>query len=204
MLNYEGFNAAQLKRDPYPYLVLSDAILPQDLSAVVKDFPRIEHGGSIPVSAAESGPAFQAFLAELEGDRFRQAIAEKFDLDLSDYPIMTTVRGMMRSKDGRIHTDSKTKVITVLVYLNEQWPHREGFLRILRNGEDLDDFVEEVPPLAGTMVVFEVTDNCWHGHQPLVGERRSIQMNYLTGDAAKGKHQFFHKLSARIKQGFQK
>jgi hypothetical protein len=204
MLNYEGFKAAQLKRDPYPYLVLSDAILPADLSAVVKDFPVIEHGGSIPVSAAESGPAFQAFLAELEGDTFRQAIAEKFDLDLSDYPIMTTVRGMMRSKDGRIHTDSKTKVITVLVYLNAQWPHQEGYLRILRNGEDLEDFVEEVPPLAGTMVVFQVTDNCWHGHKPLVGERRSIQMNYLIGDAAKGKHQFFHKLSARIKHGFQK
>ena len=202
MLNYDGFKRAELKRDPYPYLVLKDAILPDSLTSVINDFPATEHGGSIPVSAANAGPAFTALLAELEGDAFRQAVADKFALDLSGFPIMTTVRGMMRSKDGRIHTDSKTKVITVLVYLNEEWPHDAGRLRILRNGDDLEDFVEEVPPLAGTMVVFRVTDHCWHGHKPLVGERRSIQMNYLIGDAAKGKHQFFHKLSARIKQVF--
>jgi len=50
------------------------------------------------------------------------------------------------------------------------------------------------------MVIFRVTDNCWHGHKPVVGKRLSLQMNYLIGEAAKGKHQFFHRLSAKLKK----
>lgn len=200
LLNFERIRSAALKRDPYPYMVVEDVINTDAVASVVRDFPTIDFPGSIPVSEVKHGPAFAALLEELNGDEFRRTIAERFDIDLTDRPIMTTVRGVMRDKDGRIHTDSKTKVITVLVYFNEDWQDDSGHLRILRNGTDLEDFVEEIPPRLGTMVVFQVTDNCWHGHKPVVGKRLSIQMNYLTGEAAKGKHQFFHRLSARLKK----
>ncbi len=202
MLNLENIRAAPLRREPYPYLVVEQAIVPDALAAVVRDFPAIDYPGSIPVSEVGHGPAFAALLEELGGDDFRRALAERFAIDLDDRPIMTTVRGVMRDKDGRIHTDSKTKVMTVLLYFNEDWRDSGGHLRILRNGTDLEDFVEEIPPRLGTMVVFQVTDNCWHGHKPVVGKRLSIQMNYLTGEAARGKHQFFHRLSARLKKLF--
>lgn len=200
MLNLGAIRTAPLKREPYPYVVIRDAILPDSLAEVVRDFPPIEHPGSIPVSQARPGPAFEAFLAELEGEPLRQLLAERFGLALADYPVMTTVRGVMRRKDGRIHTDSRTKVMTVLVYLNERWEDEGGNLRILRSGNDIEDYVEEIPSQAGTMVVFQVTDNCWHGHKPVIGRRQSIQMNYLTGTAARDKHQFFHQLSARLKR----
>lgn len=202
MLNLAEIHSAALKRDPYPYMVVEDAINADALEAVVRDFPAIDFPGSIPVSEVSHGPAFQALLDELNGAAFRAAIAAKFGIDLDGRPIMTTVRGVMRDKDGRIHTDSKTKVITVLLYFNEDWRESGGHLRILRNGTDLEDYVEEIPPRLGTMVVFQVTDNCWHGHKPVVGKRLSIQMNYLTGEAARGKHQFFHRLSARLKKLF--
>jgi len=66
-----------------------------------------------------------------------------------------------------------------------------GCLRILRNGHDMDDYVQEIPPNAGRMVAFQVTDNCWRGHKPVVGKRLSIQMNYLVDEGALGKHKFF-------------
>jgi len=200
MLNMSAIRSAPLKREPYPYLVTSQAILPESLAAVVRDFPPIAHPGSIPVAQSRPGPAFEQLLQELEGEAFRRLLAERFELPLDGYPIMTTVRGVMRSKDGRIHTDSRTKVITVLLYLNASWEGEGGHLRILRGGDDIEDYVEEIPPLAGTMVVFQVTDNCWHGHKPVVGKRQSIQMNYLTGGGARDKHQFFHNLSARLKR----
>jgi hypothetical protein len=74
----------------------------------------------------------------------------------------------------------------------------------LRKGQNIEDYVDEIAPLAGTMVAFQVTDNCWHGHTPVEGKRQSIQLNYLTGDAAKGKHQFFHRISAKLKKTFGK
>jgi hypothetical protein len=202
LLNLAEIQSATLKRDPYPYMVVEDVIDADAVEAVLGDFPAIDYPGSIPVSEVSYGPAFQALLDELNGPDFRDTIAARFGLDLANRPIMTTVRGVMRDKDGRIHTDSKTKVITVLLYFNQDWRDSGGHLRILRNGTDLDDFVEEIPPKLGTMVVFQVTDNCWHGHKPVVGKRLSIQMNYLTGEAARGKHQFFHRLSARLKKLF--
>lgn len=202
MLNLAQIHNAELKRDPYPYMVVENVLEPSAVDGLLRDFPVIDYPGSIPVSEVSYGPGFQVLLDDLNGPAFRAAIAEKFGLDLDTLPTMTTVRGVMRDRDGRIHTDSKTKVITVLVYFNEDWQEDGGYLRILRNGSDLDDYVEEIPPRLGTMVVFQVTDNCWHGHKPVIGKRLSIQMNYLTGEAAKGKHQFFHRLSAKLKKMF--
>jgi len=202
MLDFSRVEAAQIASDPYPYAVVRDVLETEHIAELLADFPVVEHAGSLPVSEVSYGKAFEALLADLNSDRFRDILAAKFGVDLSDKPIMTTVRGVMRQKDGRIHTDSKTKVITVLVYFNEDWQQDDGALRILRNGEDLEDFVAEIPPALGTMVVFRVTDNCWHGHKPVVGKRLSIQMNYLTGESVKGKHQFFHRLSAKLKKIF--
>ena len=86
---------------------------------------------------------------------------------------MFTVRGECRASDGKIHTDSATKLITVLLYMNEKWDKDGGRLRILRNGTDLDDYVEEVPPHGGTLLVFRRSENSWHGHQPFDGPRRA-------------------------------
>lgn len=199
MLQLEALRNATLRTDPYPYTVVTDFIEPALLSAVLKDFPDIDSPGSIPVESVSGGPAYQALREALEGDEFRRAVASKFSLSLDGFPTMTTLRGVMREKDGRIHTDSKTKVITVLIYLNETWDQAGGRLRVLRNDADINDYVEEIAPLAGTTMIFRVTDNCWHGHTPVDGKRRSIQMNYLIGDGAKNKHQFFHRLSARVK-----
>ena len=66
--------------------------------------------------------------------------------------------------------------------------------------QNIDDYVEEISPIAGTMVIFKVTDNCWHGHTPVQGKRLSIQMNYLISEHSKNKHSFFHKISKYIKE----
>lgn len=202
MLELDAFSNERLRTDPYPYLVVPGFVQGEALAAVLQDFPDIQHPGSIPISEVAGGKAYDSLLSELQSDEFRRVVADKFGLSLEGFPIMTTVRGVMREKDGRIHTDSKTKVVTVLLYLNDSWEAEGGNLRVLRDGENIENFVEEVPPSAGTLMAFKVTDNCWHGHKPVVGKRLSIQMNYLVGEAAKGKHQFFHRLSAKLKKLF--
>ena len=202
MLELETFSNERLRTDPYPYIVVPGFVQGEALSAVLQDFPEIQHPGSIPISEVSGGEAYESLLTEMQSDAFRRVVADKFGFSLDGFPIMTTVRGVMREKDGRIHTDSKTKVVTVLLYLNDSWEAEGGNLRVLRDGENIENFVEEVPPSAGTLMAFKVTDNCWHGHKPVVGKRLSIQMNYLVGEAAKGKHQFFHRISAKLKKLF--
>jgi Rps23 Pro-64 3,4-dihydroxylase Tpa1-like proline 4-hydroxylase len=115
---------------------------------------------------------------------------------------MITVRGHTDKTDGRIHTDSLTKIITVLVYLNETWDEGGGRLRLLRSGTDLEDYIDEVPPRFGTLLAFRRSNNSWHGHKPFVGERRTIQLNWVLDEGVKQREQKRHGFSAFIKRLF--
>ena len=112
---------------------------------------------------------------------------------------MVTVRGISDGKDGRIHTDSPSKLITLLLYLNPVWEEPAGRLRLLRRADDLDDCATEVAPLAGTMVAFRRGAASYHGHYPHRGERRSLQLNWVTSEAVVRSELGRHRWSARLK-----
>ena len=130
----------------------------------------------------------------------RAAFAEKFALDLAGRPTMITVRGAARASDGRIHTDTASKLITVLIYMNESWEAPGGRLRLLRSPGDLDDVVAEVPPAAGTLIAFRVTPHSWHGHAPVSGPRRVVQLNWVASEAVVRRERLRHGISARMKR----
>ena len=112
---------------------------------------------------------------------------------------MITLRGYSDGRDGRIHTDTATKLITVLIYMNPVWEIEEGRLRLLRGPADLDDWAAEIPPLAGTMVAFRRSEKSFHGHQPHIGERRSIQLNWVIDRNVVRRELGRHRWSARFK-----
>ncbi len=84
-----------------------------------------------------------------------RAFEEKFKLDLTSRPTITTVRGRCDAGDGKIHTNSKTKIITVLIYADQNWEDAGGRLRLLRSAHDLNDIIVKVPPVAGTLLAFK-------------------------------------------------
>ena len=137
---------------------------------------------------------------ELDGPAFQAAIEQKFDVALTGRPKMYSLRGYTRRKDGKIHTDSKDKIITVLLYLNEHWEHNGGRLRLLRSATNVDDYIDEVTPDNGTLLVFKRSENSWHGHHPFDGPRRTLQMNWMTSTGSKGLHRLRHHLSATLKK----
>jgi SM-20-related protein len=200
MLDIEAFRSTALVREPFPYLIVPGFLKAEAREAVHKDYPEIAKPGSFPTTEVEYGPAFASMLAELQGPELRTAFEEKFDIDLTDRPTMVTVRGRAQAKDGRIHTDSKTKIITVLLYMNGQWEAPGGRLRLLRSEASLDDMLAEVPPDEGTLVAFLVTPNSWHGHGQFIGPRRVIQLNWVTGEDVVKHEQARHRFSARMKK----
>jgi len=138
---------------------------------------------------------------EIKSDRFREVMAKKFDVNLSDKPLIITARGWSRQKDGRNHTDSKTKLITVLLYVNDGWEPETGRLRML-NGDDVNDYFAEFSCGVGQLTAFKVTDNCWHGYLPYEGQRQSLQINYLVEEKYTSHHVYRHKISAFFKKLF--
>jgi len=199
-LRLDAFRATPLAIEPFPHLIVDGFIGKAALAAINADYPKLTSPGSFPVDQVTFGPAFRALLEELEGDEFREAFEEKFGFDLSGRPTITTVRGRCDPRDGKIHTDSKSKIITVLIYMNESWEEAGGRLRLLRSAHDLNDIIVEVPPVAGTMLAFRRSDNSWHGHEPFAGERRVIQFNWLTTQGNQQIAMLRHHTSASFKR----
>jgi hypothetical protein len=203
MLHYlgiEAFRAKPLIKDPFEHLIVERFIGPSALAEINADYPKISSSGSFPVDELTFGSKFNAFLDELNSDEFREVFEEKFGIDLSGRPTITTVRGWCDAKDGKIHTDSTSKIITVLIYMNERWDDAGGRLRLLRSADNIDDFFAELPPVAGTLLAFKRSNNSWHGHKSFAGQRRVIQFNWLTSQGNRQIAMLRHHTSASFKR----
>jgi len=199
LLDLDCLRDAPLRRDPFEFVVVDRFVRAEHVPALLADFPDMKRHGSFPLGALDCGPAFARRAGELEGEELRRAIEEKFTIDLDGRPTMITVRGHSDGKDGRIHTDWATKLITLLLYMNPAREEEAGRLRLLRRADDLADCAAEVAPLAGTMVAFRRSAASFHGHYPHRGERRVVQLNWVTDAAVVRRELGRHRWSARLK-----
>ena len=128
-LDLSALATTAVATDPFPHVVVPHFVPPAFLERIRADLPPMASGGSFPPASLRLGAAAAALVRQMEGPALRDTIAAKFGLDLRDAPVMLTMRGRTREKDGRIHTDSVAKRVTVLLYLNPQsdaWEKQEG------------------------------------------------------------------------------
>jgi hypothetical protein len=200
LLDLDAFRRTPLTREPFEYLIVPGFVQAAARQAIHDDYPQIERPGSFPVSVLRFGPAFRGLLDALQGPEMRAAFEDKFQINLHARPMMITVRGRCGPKDGQIHTDAVSKLITILIYMNAAWEPAGGRLRLLRSAVDLEDQIVEVPPAEGTLVAFRRSDRSFHGHKPFVGPRRVVQMNWVTGHWTARREIYRHRMSAWVKR----
>jgi len=179
LFDLDALRAAEVKTDPYLYLVVPNFVRSDALAAIQRDFPDIEGAGPVEPHEIESGPAFEAMVRAFGGPEVQQIFAEKFGDDMLGKPSVFKIRKWEVPTGGYIHTDSRSKLLAALIYFNPEWTAEGGRFRVLRSGTDMDDYAEEILPLAGTLVAFRRSDHSFHGYKPYEGERRMIQMNYV-------------------------
>jgi len=199
-LDMDALYGASVERAPFPFFIVPRFVRADVLDAIRTDFPNVQHPGSFPLSTLEYGAAFAAFMDEIQGTAMAQAVGGKLGMDLTASPTMVTVRGQSRAADGKIHTDSRTKLVTALIYMNDSWESQTGRLRLVRSETDLNDVIAEVPPEQGTLLVFRNDPNAWHGFEPFSGPRRVIQLNWVTDASVVRREQARHRLSAFFKR----
>jgi SM-20-related protein len=198
IIDLDAVRSADLFTFPYEHIITPGFIKTDRYERMLAGYPRIEQAGSFPLSAVNHGADFKQLIDEMNGDAFRKAVEEKFSVDLTGKPTMFTVRGRCRLRDGQVHTDSESKIITVLLYMNPVWQKAGGKLRLLRSKE-VDDVVTEISPDIGTLLIFKNAPNAWHGHLPYEGERRVIQMNWVTEQKYVDREQKRHGISSWVK-----
>ena len=184
ILNLDAIAAAAPVAEPYRYFVGGDALQTGRADAVLADFPAIKQTGFFPVSDLPVTGAFQQLIDDVNDPAFSALVSEKLGLDLVSKPRLITLRHWSASSDGRIHTDSLSKIATVLIYLNEEWKDAgAGRLRVLRGPDNFDDYTAEISPVIGTIFGFRRADNSWHGHLPFAGERKVLQVTWLIDES---------------------
>ena len=201
MLDLERIAAVTPATEPFPYFVATDVLDPQSLRAIQADFPAISKPGLFTLDDVTRSGAFSDLVDEIQSQRVAMVIGKQFGLDLTELPQMVTVRGFCSGRDGRIHTDSRDKLVTCLLYLHDpDWDAQGGRLRLLRSGSDLNDVIAEVPPTGGTLIAFRRSNNSWHGHAPFEGLRRSIMFNWMQSAEVLSKNLTRHRISAFFKR----
>lgn len=199
-LNWAALDAAALRRDPFDHVHVPQVLTASAAAAIPGEFPEIGDTGSYSLVDAPPGPVLRGVIEDLESDRFRGRMEQLFGIDLTDRPTVISLRGRAGTRDGNIHTDSRTKILSLLLYLNEDWKGPDGELRLLRNGRDLDAAAFQTPATMGSLLIFRRSENSWHGHTLYEGPRRVLQFNYLQKTRHSVVSRLRHRLSALAKQ----
>ena len=173
---------------PFPFLV-TEAQLPIEAAAELdQDFPKYDSAGFFPYSPDECGPSINAVVEAMTSSDYARALGARLGVaDMDRYPVLVTICRSLNKRHGTIHTDSRSKVASALLYLSPEWPHGSaGSLRFLNRIDSIDDLAApEVLPVYGALVAFKRADNSFHGHLPFEGERRVIQFAWLTSEEEK-------------------
>ena len=202
----------QVSGEPFHFLVARGQLPAESATSLREDFPRYTGAGFFPYDEADCGPSVNRLVADLTDPAVATAVGARLGIDnLGQYPTLVTLCRALNKRHGTIHTDSKSKVATALLYLNESWPDTsDGCLRFLKHIDAIDDMVApEIRPLYGNFVVFRRADNSFHGHLPYEGERRVIQVAWLTSEEEKQRKtqrgvasRFFKKIAGGLDKKF--
>ncbi len=190
---------------PFRFLIASEQLPAQAASELERDFPKYSGAGFFPYEEKDCGPSVNRLIGELTNPAVASVVGAKLGIgDLGQYPTLVTLCRTLNKRHGTIHTDSKSKVATALLYLNESWPDTsDACLRFLNRIDDIEDLAApEIKPLYGNFVVFKRADNSFHGHLPYEGERRVIQVAWLTSEDEKLRKTQRGKLSRLFKKLF--
>jgi 2OG-Fe(II) oxygenase superfamily len=201
-----------VRDQPFHFLIAHDQLPAASAKTLERDFPKYASAGFFPYEEKDCGPSINELVRELIDPAVASMVGAKLGIaDLGQFPTLVTLCNALNKRHGTIHTDSKSKVATALLYLNQSWPDTsDGCFRFLNSIDNVDDLAApEVRPIYGNFVVFKRADNSFHGHLPYEGERLVIQVAWLTSEDEKlrktqrGKFsRFFKKLFGKLDKKF--
>jgi len=184
VIDIDAVRSAQLSHEPYDFFCGSNFLRQEAIDDLRRDFPDISKPGYLTVDEVSLRGRFKTLIDELEGAELTEALSQKFGKNLHPHPRLTTIMRRSQAKYGAIHTDSASKIMTMLVYMNDAWQGDEGGrLRVLYDDKHYEPYAAEVPPTMGHVFAFLRSDRSWHGHKPFTGERKVVQIAWVKDQA---------------------
>ncbi len=101
LIRIDRFRAGVLATEPFNHLVVPNFVPESALPDSLADFPKIERGGSFPLTSLNYGSVFKQFCDQLRGPDLRDAFSEKLHIDLSDRPTTLSSSETFRNRASR-------------------------------------------------------------------------------------------------------
>lgn len=177
-INIGKLRAATLESVPFEHVVIPGFIRPEWRSVLLREHPVLKKPGSFPLSSLTCGDSSRRLVEAMNGFEFRQAVEDKFSLNLKNRPTRFSVRGQCHARDGKVQAGSENEILTAMLYVNPPWQSRGGRMRLLRSA-DINDTAREIAPDLGTLLIFRRSDTSFHGHLPYSGSRNVLQMSWV-------------------------
>ncbi len=119
-------------------------------------------------------------------DSYRAALAEMSGLELKDCVMDIGFRRYNLGHLHHPHTDEPNKVLTHLLFFNQQWSGDwGGCLRILKDSQPESVF-QDILPLGDSSVAIARSDNSWHTVTPLTSpaseDRLALRVAFFRND----------------------
>jgi Rps23 Pro-64 3,4-dihydroxylase Tpa1-like proline 4-hydroxylase len=202
--------------EPFPYIVIDDFLPPESLATILDAMPRLddEHlkWGNLNANLPDGRPAqaskyhlqnvlsmkapLRQLIAELNSGPFTFVLAELTGIEGLLVDAQLLGGGIHLVKPGgllRVHADFRRHLsynlerrLNLLLYLNPDWREEYGgHLEIW--DREMKACARSVLPIANRCVIFNTTDDSYHGHpHPLTCPegmlRRSLALYYYTAD----------------------
>ena len=190
-----------VKAKPFPHAVIDDFFPKELLDKILEEWPdyqskawqQFNHENSIKWASNNRGiwgEATRETFSYFEGDDFIEFIEQLTGIkDLLPDPALSGGGLHMIKNGGKlgVHADFNKlgpldRRINVLIYLNKDWKKEyEGYLELWNK----DKCIHKIEPKYNRMVVFNTTDDSFHGHPvplntPEGISRKSLALYYYT------------------------
>jgi hypothetical protein len=202
MLDLSRLQSRKLATVPFQWAAIDKLYSPDDARALAQTYPcdnfksvigndgekgyryqvrSLVHMGARAVSnVARLSPAWQALAADLLAPGYRQAVERLTGIDLSDAPMEVNVFHYGPGAWLGPHLDLKEKLVTHVLYFNQDWSASYGgCLNILRS-RDPNDVEATILPLVANSSILVRSESSWHSVSRVVDgfstSRRSVNV----------------------------
>ncbi len=212
MLNWDAFQKARKKSEPYPFAVIQELLLRSVVERLTAELPRdrnfisMRNEGSdktyrvtnnilLPLETGRPVPGlpgdWKALARTLSSPRYKRLLSDLLATDLTGGGQEITLKHYYRGDFISPHTDKPQVTATHLLFLNETWRDEWGGQFAIMN--DAETIAYRFDPLRSHSLAFRRSERSWHRVIPIKTDdpqRIAIQVvfwNTRTRDIAAGR-----------------
>lgn len=189
VLDLGSIAGAEMRTSPYRWSLVGPLFAPETARRLAGTFPLDEAerrdgtdgrrswryrvrcllpmGRSTPVRPQALDPVWRWFADELAGPEYRRVLSEITGIDLGPLHLEANLFSYEAGAFQEPHPDLPEKVVTHVMWFNEDWKRDGGgCLRILRS-KDPEDIAQELLPSLGWSALFVRSPHSWHSVTPV-------------------------------------